>query len=255
MKYRNKYLIKEVPAGDTIEFFKTQSSRYGYNLPRSENTGSTPRAVERNNQRMAEDALRQLLNENFVDGDLHVVFKYFLLYRPKTPEEAQKDFAMWVRRMRPKLQKLKIEMKYVYAVGIGERGAVHIHVVLNSMDIGYIRECWSKGSIYYTQLYTDGQYRELANYIIKQTIGMRENGWSGRRYTPSKNLRRPKPKKKQVSAKTWRQEPKPPQGYMFDPTFPLENGVCEVTGLTYQRYGVIRIKPPNERYPNRRCNE
>ena len=37
------------------------------------------------------------------------------------------------------------------------------------------------------------------------------------------------------------EEPKPPKGYVFDPSFPLENGVCAVTGLRYQRYGLIRI--------------
>ncbi|WP_312644007.1 hypothetical protein [Hydrogenoanaerobacterium sp.] len=253
MKYKHQYLIKEVTAGETKEIYKTQSSRYGYNIPRKENTGNTPEAVQKNNQRLAEDTLRQLINENFKHGDLHTTLKFFPPQRPKDPKEAQKHVQKWIRRMQTRLKKLEIEFKYIYAVEIGKKGAVHIHVIMNYVDIRIVRELWTHGTIYFVPLYSEGQYRELANYIIKQTSEMyKQKGWTGRRYTPSKNLSKPKVEKRRVNAKTWREEPKPPKGYIFDSTFPLENGVCEVTGLTYQRYGLILIKPNHERYGERR---
>lgn len=254
VKYKHQYLIKEVKAGDTIEVFKTQSSRYGYNIPRKENTGSTPDAVEKNNQRLAEDTLRQLINDNFKVNDLHTILKYFIENRPKTPEQAQKDVQAWIRRLRVRLKKMNIELKYIYAIEIGEKGGVHVHVIMNYVDIRIIKETWPLGSVYFVPLYSDGQYKDLANYIIKQTSEMyKKKGWSGRRYTPSKNLSKPKVDKRRVDAKSWRKEPKPPKGYMFDPSFPLINGVCEVTGLTYQRYGFIKIKTYKERYQQRRA--
>ena len=69
----------------------------------------------------------------------------------------------------------------------------------------------------------------------------------GKRWNCSRNLVKPKETVKEVIASQWRREPKPPKGYVFDPSFPLENGVCAVTGLRYQRYGLIRIERQRRR--------
>lgn len=253
MKKKRKYLMNVIKAGDTIEIYKTQSSRYGYKIPRSENIAKTPEDVYKNNQRLAEDHLRQLINANFKNDDLHAILKYRADQRPETPKQAQRDVKVWVDKMRKALKRMKMEFKYIYAVEIGERGAVHIHVVMNCVDVRLIRRLWGFGTVYLVSLYTDGQYRELANYIIKQTSKMyQRKGWSGRRYTPSKNLIKPESKKKEVTAKKWRKKPTVPKGYLLDPSFPLVNGRCEVTGIEYQRYGLIKIKTYKERYPQRR---
>ena len=77
-----KYLQKTVIAGDTIEIYKTQSSRYGLSIPRGENVGKTPESTMRNNQRLAKRRLRQLINANFQDDDYHLIYRYFKHTRP-----------------------------------------------------------------------------------------------------------------------------------------------------------------------------
>ena len=96
------------------------------------------------------------------------------------------------------------------------------------------------GTVYCVPLWTGGQYTDLAKYIIKQT-SRTFRAMGGKRWHSSRNLKKPKETVKEVKARQWRKEPTPPKGYVFDPSFPLENGVCEATGLRYQRYGLIKI--------------
>ena len=249
-----KYLIRTVTAGDTIEVFKTQSTRYGLNIPRVEHEGKTPAAVEKNNQRLAERKLRQLINENFQDNDYHLIFRYFKNLRPSSMTEAAEEFRRYLRRVQYDLKKDGLELRYIWAVEVGKKGAIHFHAIANRLDLTYFTKQWRRqtvdgsggrvwqklGTVYCIPLWTDGQYKDLANYIIKQT-SQTFRAMGGKRYNASRNLRKPKETVKQVNASTWRKNPKPPKGYIFDPSFPLENGVCEITGIPYQRYGLIRI--------------
>ncbi len=248
------YLQRTVVAGDTIEVYKTQSSRYGLAIPRSENAGKTPEATLRNNQRLAERRLRQIINTNFQDDDYHLIFRYFLHTRPATGKEAAEEMRRYWRRLQYDAKKAGISLRYIWAMEVGKKGAVHFHAIVNRQDLPFFTRQWKRqvagedrkktwiklGTVYCVPLWTDGQYKDLAKYVIKQTSKtFRQMG--GKRYNCSRNLKKPKETVKEVKARQWRQEPKPPKGYIFDPSFPLENGVCSVTGLRYQRYGLIRI--------------
>lgn len=267
MKYKNQYIIKTTVAGDTIEGQKTQSSRYGHAIPRNENVGGTPEAVQKINQINAERTLRQLTNHNFCNDDYHVVLTYARHYRPPDIAEARKELKQILRRLREDCQRVGIEARYIAVTEIGDKGAVHHHIILNHMDTKMVTGAfkrrikneadkweWARlGTARFYPLYSDGQYKDLSNYIIKQTSKtLRRAGQNGKRWFGSKNLKKPVTKPNVVDAKTWRKEPKPPKGYMFDPALPLINGVCEVTGLAYQRYAFIKIKTFYSRYPDRR---
>lgn len=255
MRYRNQYLVRIVYAGDTAEVYKTQSYRYGQKIQRGKNEKPTSDAVTKINQDNAERKLRQIINENFRDGDYHIVLTYKKDLRPET-EEAEKELGLILRRLRTHLNKRGIELKYIAATEVGARGAIHHHLIVNrEAGSAVAREFrrrvkvdgkweWARlGATHMTPLYTCGQYRELANYIIKQTSQfLRREGGPGQRWRASKNLRKPREVVKVVRAKTWRKQPQPLKGYRFDPNFPLENGACAVTGLAYQRYGLIKIK-------------
>lgn len=249
-----KYLQRTVVAGDTIEIYKTQSSRYGMAIPRAENAGKTPEAIQRNNQRMAERKLRQLINANFRDDDYHLIFRYFPHTRPGSRKEAAEEMRRYWRRLQYEAKKAGIQLRYIWAVEVGKKGGIHFHAVVSRQALSFFTRQWHRqitgpdgkrewvrlGTVYCIPLWTDGQYKDLAKYIIKQTSQtFRDMG--GKRWNGSRNLQKPKETVKEVKASQWRQEPKPPKGYLFDPSFPVENGVCSVTGLRYQRYGLIRI--------------
>lgn len=254
-----KYLQKTVIAGDTIEIYKTQSSRYGLSIPRDENVGKTPEATVRNNQRLAERRLRQIINANFKDDDYHLIYKYFEHTHPANWKEAVEEMRRYWRRIQYEAKKAGIELRYIWAIETGKRGSIHFHVIVNKIEkkaeLSFFQKQWKRqvtgedgkktwiklGPVYCMSLWSDGQYNDLAKYIIKQTSEtFRE--MKGKRWNCSRNLIKPKETVKEVKASQWRQEPKPPKGYVFDPSFPLENGVCAVTGLRYQRYGLIRIE-------------
>ncbi|MEG2405049.1 MAG: hypothetical protein RSC01_09020, partial [Oscillospiraceae bacterium] len=265
VKYKNQYIIKTTVAGETIEVQKTQSSRYGHAIPRCENIGSTPSAVQKINQINAERTLRQLINTNFCNDDYHVVLTYKKSLRPLDIASARLELKLVLRRLREDAKKQGIEIKYIGATEIGEKGAVHHHIVLSHIDTRFVtsafkrritnadgkKEWVSLGTARFYSLWSDGQYKDLSNYIIKQTsLTLRKAGENGKRYFASRSLKKPETKSNVVDAKTWRKVPKPPKGYMFDPALPLVNGVCEVTGLAYQRYAFIKIKTYKARYQN-----
>lgn len=260
MEKGKKYLQRTVVAGDTMEIYKTQSSRYGVYIPRSENKGNTPEEMKKNNQRNAQRKLRQLINANFQDDDYHLIYRYFKQTRPGSWKEAVEEMRRYWRRMQYEAKKEGITLRYIWEIEIGGRGAIHFHVIVNKADISFFTKQWKRqvtgedgkktwvklGTIFCVPLWTDGQYRDLAKYIVKQTSKtFREMG--GKRWNRSRNLIKPKETVKEIKAKQWRMEPKPPKGYIFDPSFPLENGICSITGLRYQRYGLIRIERQKRR--------
>ena len=142
-----KYLQKTVVAGDTIEIYKTQSSRYGLCIPRSENVGKTPEAAMRNNQRMAQRHLRQLINANFQDEDYHLIFRYFKHTRPGSWKEAEEEMRRYWRRMQYEAKKKGITLRYIWAVEVGKKGGIHFHAVVNRQELSFFTQQWRRQTV------------------------------------------------------------------------------------------------------------
>lgn len=248
---KHSYLVRIVRAGDTMEVYKTQSGRFGCHDTHAPRQKPTPVEMERYNRRCTEDRVRQLVNENFKDGDFHVQLHYFPHMRPPDKEAAASILKNFLRRVRYQCEKQGTPLKYLYAPAeIGARGGVHHHIIINKVDTDILNNAWKEyGAVHFTPLYSDGQYGNLGVYILKQTQFGEE--WNGRRYVASRNLRRPQEEVRRVNASTWRKTPACPKGYREDKDFPLENGVCAVTGFAYQRCGFRRIPPANTRQAGR----
>ena len=76
------YIIEVVQAGRTVEVMKYYSSRYGKKgIKRGERKALTKEEQIKVNKRAAEKKLRRLINENFQEGDTHLVLVI------NTPEE------------------------------------------------------------------------------------------------------------------------------------------------------------------------
>lgn len=246
---RHSYLIRTVQAGDTLEMFKTQSVRYGDHSTHAPRQKPTPPEMEHTNHRNAQDRLRQLINENFCNGDFHAVFTYLPARRPPDAEAATKEFRAYLRRVRRALAKVGATLRYVYVPPeVGSRGAIHHHAVIGKADTALLLELWKQnGKVTLHLLYSDGQYGNLGAYILKQTEGV--DASAGHRFVASRNLRKPRETVRRVSASTWRKNPPCPKGYYPDPDFPVENGVCVVTGCAYQRCGFRRVPPAKGKKP------
>ena len=71
------YIIEVVQAGRTVEVMKYYSSRYGKKgIKRGERKALTKEEQIKVNKRAAEKKLRRLINENFQEGDTHLVLDY-----------------------------------------------------------------------------------------------------------------------------------------------------------------------------------
>ena len=136
-------------------------------------------------------------------------------------------------------------MKYIITCEIGERGAVHWHMIVNDMHTtnestaNLIRKLWKHGRVYFTPLDDTGDYGKLAEYIVKESKNRMEKEETIEKlsYMPSRNLIRPQIKEKQIRASKWMKTPKIPNGWELVPGT-LVNGISKFTGLPYQYYTI-----------------
>ena len=80
------YIIEVVKAGNTIEVSKYYSSRFNKKgVKRGKRKQLTTDEQREVNKRAAEKKLRRLINENFQEGDTHLVLDYKLSERAHLP--------------------------------------------------------------------------------------------------------------------------------------------------------------------------
>lgn len=240
------YVEMTVVAGDTIE-----KKFYHCYKAREKNTQRAPRAKETSwqmeevNRRNAEDKLRWILNTNFKEGDYHLVLNY--KRKPgeayRTPEEMKHDKDVFLRKMRAAYRRADIEFKYVYVFEIGERGSRHIHIVQNKISLEECRRCWEHGRVTCTPLDEHGDYRLLANYLMKysdktfRTVGR----LMGKRYSCSRNMLEPKITRTIVRrASTYRRSVRAMPGYFVD-IDTIREGV-DAFGYCFFKYTMVRLE-------------
>lgn len=167
--------------------------------------------------------LSAIMNENFRPGDFLLTFKYFRECRPDSYEEAKSFFTKKIiAKIRDKLRLTEQNLtRYVYVCEQGKKGALHHHLVIQSMDVRLIRDCWdpSLGSIDIKPLYGD-DYSRLAEYLLKQynPDDICYNPHKGRKWSMAQGM----PKNSGIYKKTlkgsWdRKEPYVPRGYIMSP--------------------------------------
>jgi len=236
------YVQEVCVAGKTIEVSKYYSIRYhAPAAKRSENVSeSTEKQKELNNKR-AEKELRLLMNTNFQDGDLLVRLDFYK-NPPKDSIEMQEMTAKAIRKMRREFKKAGLEMKYIYVKEVGPRGSRHIHMMLSKCDTDLLTKCWPYGGVHIDPLNTDGQYRKVAAYFIKyeERTEATEGERIGKRWYGSRNLEKPKIKKKVITAGRFRRVPMPLEGYYLDKETEVY-GISEETGFEFYRYTLIRL--------------
>ena len=196
------YMKRTVVAGRTMEVEKYLLYPKPHHR-RGERINPTSEQMRRVNERNARKKLRRLINANFGEGDLHLV----LTYRgdPPAAEEAKEHLRRFLRKMRKLYAASGQEFRYIVTTECRAK-RIHHHMIVNKADVGEIRKLWEHGILRLSVLDDSGDYHQLADYLIKETSRtFRET--SGKRWTASRNLVRPKEKAVTVRRSKFRDPP------------------------------------------------
>lgn len=242
------YIKKTWKTGKVIEVEKCHTGRYGApGQKRQARVKPTREQIQKQNERNVQKKLRRLINANFQKDDIHLILTYKKELRPN-PVDARKYLRAFLGKLRTKYRKYKKELKYIVTTE-WEGKAIHHHLVINDMVCGTItanklvRELWPWGRPRFTLLDDTGEYKDLAEYLIKETSKTfrKEKNPNKQRYSCSRNLVRPEPEVEVVKAGTFREDPKPLKGYYIIKDS-IVTGINRFTGFLYQFYSMRRLE-------------
>lgn len=203
----------------------------------------TPEDIERQNKTNREKKVQRLIIANFHEGDWHLVLKYVKEKRPGSFREAKKQIQKFLADMRKAYKKAGYQFKYIYVTERGKQGACHHHLIIEDIaepDLNtkkMVLKFWEYGSKAFIPLYEDGEFENLAEYIVKKETKEEAEGCT---YSRSRNLVVPEPQREIIHRRRWRQDPKPEKGWYIIPDS-VVNGENPVTGYPYQHYTMRKI--------------
>lgn len=250
---KTKYCRKVIRAGCTVDVQYTYPTRYGEGLTRARHNldSVTPLEVEAYNEELAIRKLTLLLNENFNPDDWFVTLHYEIDNRPADIETAKKQLRTFLTKLKGLYESEGVTLKYIKATAFGERGALHHHIVIpRGVETTKITKLWKnviKASHkarppQYTALYSDGEYSVLAAYICKQGEKSGKSVKNMRRFTCSRNIKKPEAEEiKWVDKPKWQEPPTPWPGYYIEQDS-IRAGCNPITGKPYLFYRMV--KPP-----------
>lgn len=183
------YWIRTVYAGKCKEVKKYYSRRHKPKEKRIKREEPTRETQENVNIRKQTEQLRWKLNCNFQEGDMFVTFSYKKEERPDTYEDLVKQKNKLIADLRKEYKKQERELKYIYVLETGDKGARHIHMVLESIEPKAIKRCWDRGRINIRLLDGTGQYGKLAAYLVKEKGRKKMEKYGGKTYSPIKELK------------------------------------------------------------------
>ena len=128
------YYKRTTIAGKTIEVEKYYNNNHKKKgIKRGDKVKPTTEGQKKINSRNAERKLRQLINANFEEGDIHLILDYIRVEGEpdRTAEEMRHDIDIFLRECRKEYRKAGLEFKYIHVMEIGERGARHHHLIVN----------------------------------------------------------------------------------------------------------------------------
>lgn len=213
---------------------------------REERRKPTPEEMEKMNQRNREKKLQRIILTNFQPGKAwHCILKYRPQDRPEEWDLAKKQISDFRRKIKRILNKAGMTFRWISITERGKKGqALHHHMIIEDITedginmVKLFKENWKFGSCAFIDLYEDGEYEKLAEYIIKKETKEDTKGCS---YSRSRgNLKEPKVRKKVLRRKRWPQEPKPKKGFYIVKES-VYNGENRVTGYPYQYYTQRRV--------------
>lgn len=268
---RKKYTFK-----DSIEYEYVYKGRYGAKgEKRAPKKKATKEQIAKQNQRNRENTLRRVIKLNFIEGDLWICIKYPKGYRPSL-EQVEKDMEHFRNNVGYAYKKRGSPFKWIHRLEVGKRGGIHAHMILNRIEgadlileqkwRAILKKCGfpekkAAGMINYSSIYGEGDYKDLAEYIVKQPEEDSEEEKQLSLFAPvqqkrllkistSRNLIRPEPEEKEYKHWTMRkildEGPEPTPGFYIDQDS-IICGINPYTGTSYLYYTEYRIRGRTER--------
>ena len=243
---------KRIHSGKVTEIYKFNKIPCS-NYSKSTRRNVTPEQMKKVNIRNAILKCERLIRCNFKDGDYHLTFTYSKInwgQKGPTDKQAKKEYNKFMRKLRNHYKKIKKEFKYI-AVTEYESNRIHHHIILEKIDVSILQEFWCvNGNVHITPLYADGDYKQLAEYLVKETREKRENPtihMFKKRWNSSKNLKKPiEEEPKQIKRGDLTTAPKEVIGmskgfkkYSGYKLLEQKVGVHEITGYPYSYWKVI----------------
>lgn len=201
------------------------------------------------NDKNAKKNFRRLLNANFDNNDYVLHGTFNKEFRPKNEDELRKYVTNYLARVKRRRKKLGLpELKYVYVIEMGERGAIHVHIVMSGGNVeGYrniVEDLWKGGRVNADRLQLDEfGLKDLASYLTKDPKGKK-------RWSSSRNLIHPEPlinDYKYSYRKLWELATNQGERTMIEKLYPgytlssYESGENEITG----RYVTLMMRKRN----------
>jgi hypothetical protein len=236
------YIRKTVHTGNTVEVEEYFTNRIGIHDRRAKKAKPSSAQAREAYIRRVKKKLRRLMNANFQDGrDALVTFSWAKSRdQPRNMQEVKEAAQALLRRLRREYDNIGLELKYIYCVEIGPHGSRHIHAVLSNageVPIMLLQKWWN-GVVNVRPLHTEGQYEDLANYMIKSWAQKTEANTGeelSRCYETSKNLTKPEVEIERIRERDIRREIEEKPGLCLDRSS-VREGVGEFTGRPYRFY-------------------
>ena len=253
------YVERTVVAGVIRETRKMYTGRvHTVGAVRAKNSGKTPEAQAKVNERKAEENLRWRLNANFTAGDYHLVLHYY--DKARELEQAEKDKQDFLSLLRKECRKLDTPWKYVACTETKRMTNIHHHIILPAIDVAILTATWERvvgrngGNISIKPLDHRGNHGKLAKYLMKETRSTaqryREAGKRYKRFSCAQGMVMPEPQYTIIEASKWTAEPKPKKNYILlkdDDGEVARTGVHETNGWPWQEYFELWVgegRPP-----------
>lgn len=232
-------------AGGIIEICKYYTYRINVKGERREKREKpTSEAQEKVNQRLAEKRLRRVMAANFKNGD--VVVRLDFSKRPDGSVEMQELISKTMRKISSMYRKAGKQLKYIYVKEVGPRGGRHIHMIMSREDMDVLQiltKCWPHGGIHVDPWNTGPDFSKLASYFIKYAARTEqtEGKLIGKRWYPSRNLEKPKIRKRILRSDHFRENIKDKPGYVLVKDS-VRSGISDFTGYRYFSYTLVRTE-------------
>lgn len=236
----SKFIRETCIAGPVIDVTLKYSAR-APRKKRSANRAPSREAVIKNNDRLAVKNLTRLMNANFYPGDIHLTTTY--AGDPPTVEEAKNEISNFKRRLKREYEKRDKEFRWIEVTEY-KNHRIHHHMLVPYLETEVIANQWKRGHIWTSTLDRSRNYKQLAEYFVKETTKtMRTPGSETKqRWSASRNLVRPIVKREMIEPRAMYQKPKAIKGYEVIQES-VHTYTHPFTGIDHLEYMMIATDP------------
>ncbi len=248
------YIREKYDLFNSIEVHEHMDCRHYEEGERCERRKRTPEEMARANQRRKEDKARRLIWANFEPGDYVRTLTFKPEKRPKDMEEAQLIKSKFLRILTREYGKRFYKLLWVANIECTPRGAWHIHLICNRIEGGgdIIKDLWRQYGGVYDQELRDMEGKDIGAYMTKspKSTDQTDHKVVESKYSHSRNLVTPEPKRTEISGWSMRDKPRVPKGFYLDKNSLVEG--VNISGYRYRTYILRRLVPKKR---NRRIEQ